>query len=157
LRREYLKKPEEEIGSAMRRRATSTASSASRVPPLQQPQRHCSRSAESSDTKILIGTNVVGRYMYDVTCYSYFVARRSIGNVLDAVSREMAHTPAGFGHVIQSLLELLIGIGLAVLAVHANSKFYAYLRCGRRGDLHKSQLPALHLHCPSARERYAGD
>jgi hypothetical protein len=95
--------------------------------------------------------------MYDVTCYSYFVARRSIDNVLDAVPREMAHTPAGFGHVIQSLLELLIGIGLAVLAVHANSKFYAYLRCGRRGDLHKSQLPALHLHCPSARERYAGD
>ena len=28
---------------------------------------------------------------------------------------------------------------------------------GRRGDLHKPQLPALHLHCPSARERYAGD
>jgi hypothetical protein len=51
LRREYLKKPEEEIGSAMRWRATSTASSASRVPLLQQPQRHCSRSAESSDTK----------------------------------------------------------------------------------------------------------
>jgi hypothetical protein len=51
LRREYLKKPEEEIGSAMRRSANSTASSASKVPLLQQPQRHCSRSAESSDTK----------------------------------------------------------------------------------------------------------
>jgi hypothetical protein len=40
LRREYLKKPEEEIGSAMRRRATSTASSASRVPLLQQPDEN---------------------------------------------------------------------------------------------------------------------
>jgi hypothetical protein len=86
--------------------------------------------------------------MYDVICYSYFVARLSIGNVLDAVSREVAHTPAGFGHVIQSLLEILIGVGLAELAVHPNSKFYAYPRCGRRGDLHKPQLPALHLHCP---------
>jgi hypothetical protein len=27
----------------------------------------------------------------------------------------------------------------------------------RRGDLHKPQLPALHLHCPSARKPYAGD
>jgi len=29
--------------------------------------------------------------------------------------------------------------------------------CGRRGDLHNPQLPALHLHCSSAREPYAGD
>ena len=28
---------------------------------------------------------------------------------------------------------------------------------GRRGDLHKTQLPALHLHCPGARKPYAGD
>jgi hypothetical protein len=28
---------------------------------------------------------------------------------------------------------------------------------GRCGDLHKPQLPALHLHCPSARKPYAGD
>lgn len=28
---------------------------------------------------------------------------------------------------------------------------------GPRGDLHKPQLPALHLHCPSARNPYAGD
>jgi hypothetical protein len=94
--------------------------------------------------------------MYDVILF-VLRSRLSIGNVLDAVSREVAHTPAGFGHVIQSLLEILIGVRLAVLAVHPNSKFYAYLRCGRRGDLHKPQLPALHLHCPSARERYAGD
>jgi len=58
--------------------------------------------------KLLIGSKVVGRCMYHVICYSYFVARLSIGNVLDAVSREVAHTPAGFGHVIQSLLEILI-------------------------------------------------
>jgi len=58
--------------------------------------------------KLLIGSNVVGRSRYDVICYSYFVARLSIGNVLDAVSREVAHAPAGFGHVIQSLLEILI-------------------------------------------------
>jgi hypothetical protein len=32
-----------------------------------------------------------------------------------------------------------------------------YLRCGRHGDLHKTQLPALHLHCPSARVPNAGD
>lgn len=95
--------------------------------------------------------------MYDVNCYSYFVARLSLGNVLDAVSREVAHTPADFGDVIQSLLEILIGVGLAVLAVHPHSKFNAYLRCGGRGDLPKPQLPALHLHCPSARKRYAGD
>jgi len=31
--------------------------------------------------------------------------------------------------VIQSLLKILIGVGLAVLAAHPNSKFYAYLRC----------------------------
>jgi hypothetical protein len=31
------------------------------------------------------------------------------------------------------------------------------LQRGRRQDLHKTQLPALHLHCPSARKRYAGD
>src|ERR1700688_520014 len=30
--------------------------------------------------KLLIGRNVVGRYMYDVICYSYFVAPLSIGN-----------------------------------------------------------------------------
>jgi hypothetical protein len=94
--------------------------------------------------------------MYDVILF-VLRSRLSIGNVLDAVSREVAHPPAGFGHVIQSLLEILIGVGLAVLAVHPNSKFYAYLRCGRRGDLHKPQLPALHLHCPSARKPYAGD
>jgi hypothetical protein len=70
--------PEEEISSAMRRRATSTASSASRVPLLQQPQRHCSRSAESSDTKILIGRNIVGRCMYDVILF-VLRSRLSIG------------------------------------------------------------------------------
>ena len=41
------------------------------------------------------------------------VARLSIGNVLDAVSREVAHTPAVFGHVIESLLEIPIGVGRA--------------------------------------------
>ena len=51
LRRECLKKPEEEISSAMRPIATSTASSASIVLHLEPPQRHCSRSAGSSDTK----------------------------------------------------------------------------------------------------------
>lgn len=28
---------------------------------------------------------------------------------------------------------------------------------GRRGELHKRQLPALHWHCPCARKPYAGD
>ena len=32
-----------------------------------------------------------------------------------------------------------------------------YLRCGRREDLHKPQLPALHFQCPTAREPIAGD
>ena len=31
------------------------------------------------------------------------------------------------------------------------------LQHGRREDLHKPQVPALHLHCPSARKPYAGD
>ena len=33
--------------------------------------------------KLLIGRNVVGRYMYDVICYSYFIARLCLRNVFD--------------------------------------------------------------------------
>jgi hypothetical protein len=92
-----------------------------------------------------------GRYEYwDDSRQRRPVPRAGIGQVY-------AGRAPHFGRVIQSLLEIVIGVGLAVLAVHRNSKFYAYLRCGRCGDLHKPQLPALHLHCPSALERYAGD
>jgi hypothetical protein len=48
---------------------------------------------------------------------------------------------AGFGHVIQSLLKILIGVGLAVLAAHPNSKFYAYLRCDVAGTYTSRSFP----------------
>jgi hypothetical protein len=53
----------------------------------------------------------------------------------------VAHTPVGFGYVIKSLLEILIGVGLALLAVYPNSKFYAYPRCGRRGTYTSRSFP----------------
>jgi hypothetical protein len=55
-------------------------------------------------------------------------------------------------------LEALFGKGGA-----SNGCWCMYWRIGpeyhkrRRGDLHKPQLPALHLHCHSARKPYAGD